>query len=166
MILDLEAFDVLPSDVDDEIHIRTEVGCRPVVGDGLHDAEIHAQPVLHQLFTVAGNGGCQDPHGRVLFPVDLPELFGDLVQRLPLVGGIVGVQQLSLAGDEHQLCGGRACVHSQVCVSGVGVQIRILQVVLLVPLDEGFIFRPILKEPSAGHALLTAPCLLQLFQAV
>ena len=78
----------------------------------------------------------------------------------------MGVQQLSLAGDEHQLSGGRACVHSQVCVPGVGVQIRILQVVLLVPLDEGFIFRPILKQPSAGHALFTAPCLLQLFQAV
>lgn len=52
----LEAFYVLPADVDYEIHIGVEMACRREMGDSLDDSVIHAEGVFDKLLAVARDG--------------------------------------------------------------------------------------------------------------
>ena len=63
-VLDLEAFHVLPADVDDEVHIGQEVLGSGKVGHRLDKAAVAVEGIFDQLLTVAGRGHTGDLQAR------------------------------------------------------------------------------------------------------
>ena len=120
-VLDLEALHVLTADVDDEVHVRHEVFRRREVGHRLHEAEVAAECVLHQLFAVAGGGHAGHLEAGVLF-IELQQLLPDEGQRVAEVGLIVGVEDLTLLVHDHQLDGRRAGVDADVHRAALGAE--------------------------------------------
>ena len=58
--MDLEAFDVLTADIDDEIDVGAEMAGRLEMGDGLDETIIDAQRGLDEVFAIPGDRGGDD----------------------------------------------------------------------------------------------------------
>ena len=84
-----------------------------VVGDGLDEALVHAEGAADQILAVAGGGASADRDPVAAEGVDLFKLRAHALHRIALVGGVVGVEDALVLGDQHQLGGGAAAVHAQ-----------------------------------------------------
>ena len=71
VILYLEALYVLSADVDDEVNIGAEVGCRLEVRDGLNDAEVNGESRFYEVLAVACDRRAPDVYLRVHLAVYL-----------------------------------------------------------------------------------------------
>ena len=145
-VLELDAFHVLPADVQHAVHLRVEEGGGRGVGDGFHLALIQAEGGLEQALAVAGGAGAGDA-GRGRHPVGqlLHGMAGGF-HRVALIAGIEGVEQLALCADEGQLGGGGACVDAQEAIPGVGRQVAVLHPGLIVAAQEHLIFLMVAEQ--------------------
>ena len=84
-----------------------------VVGDGLDQALVHAEGAADQILAVAGGGAAADRDAVAAEGVDLFQLRAHPLHGVSLVGGVVGVEDALVLGDQHQLGGGAAAVHAQ-----------------------------------------------------
>ena len=118
-VQDLEALDVLPADVENEIHLRAEVLGGGVVGDGLHHALVHAESGADELLAVAGNGAAPDGDPAGAEAVDVFQLLPDDLHRVAPVGAVVGVEQLPILPQQGRFRSGTAAVDAQPRAAGV-----------------------------------------------
>ena len=116
------------------------MGCRLVVGNSFHQAVVYAYPRLDKLFPVACYGRGAYLYILVHYGVEFFKLIHYDLKGLTLVCLIVAVKQLVIGGDEHQLCGGGACIYAQVGITLVGGYIRLFQVVYRMGADEVLVF--------------------------
>ena len=112
-VFDLEALDVLPADIQNKVHLGTEILGGGVVGDGLHHPPVHAEGGFNQLLAVACHGAAADGHPVPAETVDGLQLLPDDPHRVPPVGAVVGIQQLLFRAEQGHLCGGAAAVDAQ-----------------------------------------------------
>ena len=117
LVADLEAFDVLSADVDDEIDVRAEMARRAEVRDRLDQTEVHAEGVLDERLAVAGDRAGYDMYAVAAQLVELCQLLADDIRRVALVGLVVVEQDLVILADQHQLGRGRAAVDAEVGVA-------------------------------------------------
>ena len=83
------------------------------MGDGLDQALVHAEGAADQILAVAGGGAAADLDAVAAEGVDLLKLCAHALHGVSLVGGVVGVEDALVLGDQHQLGGGAAAVHAQ-----------------------------------------------------
>ena len=91
------------------------------MGDGLHQALVHAEGAADQILAVAGGGASADRDAVAAEGVDLLKLRAHALHGVALVGGVVGVENALVLGDQHQLGGGTAAVHAQPGPAAVAV---------------------------------------------
>ena len=117
LVADLEAFDVLPADVDDEVNVRAEMARRAEVRDRLDQAEVHTEGVLDERLAVAGDCAGYDMYAVAAQLIELCQLLADDIRRVALVGLVVVEQDLVVLADQHQLGRGRAAVDAEIGVA-------------------------------------------------
>ena len=91
------------------------------MGDGLDEALVHAEGAADQILAVAGGGAAADRDPVAAEGVDLFKLRAHALHGVALVGGVVGVEDALVLGDQHQLGGGAAAVHAQPRPAAVAV---------------------------------------------
>ena len=90
-VLDLEALDVLPADVDDEIHVGIEIERGFEMRDRFHDAEIDLERRFEHILAVSRHARAPDDDPVLNEPVDLAQPVRDNVERLSVVGLIMRI---------------------------------------------------------------------------
>ena len=121
---DAEALDVLPADVQNEVHVRAKVARSHEVGDGLHHADVHMEGVADEVLAVAGHGAAEDGHAPLRAAVDLAQFAAHDLHGIAVVGGVVGIQKLLVFRNERQLRGGAAAVDAQIGPAAIGGKLR------------------------------------------
>ena len=164
-VADLEALHVLSADVDDEVHVRVEVGSGVVVGHCLHKAHVAGEGVFDQVLAVAGDSGAADGDTVAAEPVYLPELLQHDGHGVAEVGVVVSIQQAAVRRDEGHFRGSGTGVDAQIGVAPIGGNIHLRRGGGVVPGGEGLVLRLIFEEGGHGvHYRDAAPAFLQLFQ--
>ena len=103
-VADVEALDVLPADVEDEIHVGAELFRRREVRNGFHNAEVCAEGVADDLLTVARDRRARD--GQIgIGGVNPLQIIPDQRDGVAVVGGIERLADVAVAVAEHQLDG-------------------------------------------------------------
>ena len=156
VIFHLEALDVLPADIDDEIRLRIEMECRLEMRHRLHDPEIHFERRFDQVLAVSRHraGTDIDPVSRQ--GIDFPEFIQDNVERLAVVRLVMRIQNAVIVGDQNHLRGRRTAVDSQISVPAIGMNVRKAQIALFVPGDKLVILRLIFEKRLAGDDVVAA----------
>ena len=90
-VFDLEALDVLPADIDDEVDLWIEVQRRLEVCDRLQSSAACLDGRLDEVLAVAGRRRARDADAPARKRVDLAQALDDDVQRLAVVGLVVPV---------------------------------------------------------------------------
>ena len=106
-VLDLHAFHVLSADVQNEIHVRTEVSGRLIVGHGLNLSHVRPEAGLDQPFAVSCDTGIGNirPLRQLLVQVD--QNLTHHFRRIALIAAILFKQQTPVAVHQRRLrCGG------------------------------------------------------------
>ena len=145
-VLDFEAFDILPADVDDEVHVGVEIQGGLEMGHRLHDAEVNLQGRFEHVLAVARHARPADDDATAAQPIDLFQPLLDDLERLAVVGLIMRVEDLVVGRDEHELGRRRARVDAEVGVPFVLVDVLEFEVAPLVASDEIAVFLPRGKE--------------------
>ena len=167
MVADLEALHVLAADVDDEVHLRLEVGGGPVMGHCFHQAQITGEGVFDQVLAVAGDRRPTDLDAVSAHGVDGPQLLQHDGHRVALVGVVIGVQQAAVLCNEGQLGGGGAGVNAQPGGPAVGLNIGLGRTLGVVAGAESAVLAHIPEQGGHGvHQGGGVHALLQLFQRV
>ena len=121
-VVDLEAFDVLAADVDDEIDVGHEGLRGGEVRHGFHQAEVHAERAADEVFAVAGDRARADCPVRML-RAQIGQEAAHMRHGIAGVGLIAGEQQLAVLGDDDGLDRRRAGVDAQIHVAGIALGI-------------------------------------------
>ena len=98
----LEAFYILPADVQDEIHVRAEFFRRRVVGDGLHKTTVDAEGVFNHVLAVARHGAAADSDVRPV-PVEGFQVIPDNGHGVSVVCGIKRMEDVSVFVAQNRL---------------------------------------------------------------
>ena len=154
-VFDFKALDVLPADVDDEIHFGVEMHGGFEVCHRLDDAEICLEGGLHHVLAVARDRRACNADAPLAERVDLAQALGDDVQRLAVVGLIMLVQKPAIGGDEHEFCRGGTAVHAEIGVPFVFLDVRKGEVARLVAGDKFFVLFPVGKQRFARDDVVT-----------
>ena len=147
---DVHSLHILAPDVQDEVHIGVEIAGRPVVGDGLHLAQVNAQGGFDEVLPVAADPGLGNPGMGAHQGVNGPDVFDDVLQGLALVGSIRGKEDLVVLTQEDNLGGGGSGINAQVGGPGIGGQVLLPKVTALVVPDKVPVFLFRAKEGVQG----------------
>ena len=124
------------------------------MGDGFHNAAIHAEGIANEFLAIARHGAADNADAVAPQSVDfLQLLLHDFHRRAP-VGGVIGIQNLVVPAQEHQLGGGAAAVDAQIRLARVGRNLPSGHVVFPMPGGEfrvlGLVFKQGLQVAPAG----------------
>ena len=91
MVLDSEAFDVLPADIHHEIDVGGEILGSSIMGDRLNEAIVDAKGGADQVLAIADDAAGND---RDVFPesgIKVAQLALDANERRTSIRGILGI---------------------------------------------------------------------------
>ena len=154
-VVNLEAFDILPADVDDEIDVGHERARGGEVRHGFDQTEIHAERAADQILAVAGDRARADDPIRVL-GAQIGQEAAHMRHGVAAVALVAGQQQLAVGGDDDGFDGRRAGVDAQIHVAGVRRRVAALDLRPGVARAEGGQFVFILEERRQGVVALRA----------
>ena len=160
MILYLKAFDVLTADVDDEIRLGIEMERRFEMRHRFHDAEIRFHRGFDEIVAVPRHRARANIDAVFGKSIDLFELFHHDIERLPVIGLIMGIQNPIILRNEDHLRGSRAAVYSEVSVAAIGVNVRKRQVAALMARNKRVVFPPTFKERLSRHDVVAVSAVL------
>ena len=106
--------------------------------------------LLYQLLAVAGDGAAADNDAVAEGLVYLQKLTAYYRNGFALVGAVVCINYLAVGCDDHELCGGRAAVDTDVYVAAVIAGVGSLDAVLCMAADERPISVHVLKQRRQG----------------
>ena len=141
-----EALDVLPADVEYEVHVRAEVARGHEVGDRLHHADVHMEGVADEILAVTGHGAAENGHAALRAAVDRAQFAAHDLHGIAIVGGVVGIQKFFVFGNERQLGGGAAAVDAQIRPAAIGGKFRARYGSAGVARGKGGVLRFVLKQ--------------------
>ena len=116
------------------------------MGDGLHDALVHAEGVLDELLAVAGAGAAADGHPAAAAAVELFQLPAHQLHGIALVGAIIAIENFPILGDQGELGGGGAAVNAKPGLARIAGKIPGLHRSSGMAGAEGLVLRLIGKE--------------------
>ena len=84
MIADFKAFDILPPDVNNKIHIRPEFFRRRIVSDGFYQPEIDTESIFNDFLPITSRSGRQHPCMGVI-PIKIRKKIPNQRHRVPRI---------------------------------------------------------------------------------
>ena len=145
-ILQLNTFHILPADIQHTVHLRIKESRRRTVGNRLYFSFVAAKGRFQQGLAISrGTGSDNFRGGRQNFFQFSHGGFCRL-DRIPLVIGIKGIQELSFAADQRHFCCGRPRIDPEETVPGIAGQLSFGDNRLFMPLPEGLIFFFVRKQ--------------------
>ncbi len=113
---------------------------------GLYLPLIQHQGGLDQRLTVSGGAGADNGSTVWQQLVDLFYCLYRCLQRTAVIVIIKGIEQRAVLTHQCHFCGGGTGVDAQEYISLVGGKVSFLHHMLVVEIEEGIVFRLILKE--------------------
>ena len=160
---DFEAFDVLPADVDDKIHLRQELFGGGEMGHRFHHAVIHAEGVADDVLAIAGDGAAFQSDFRIA-TVKVQQKLPHQGNRIAVVGLIDGGKETALSVDDRQLDGGGTGVDADIGRALIGVRIRRNHHIPVVAQAKGLIFLLVVEQRGHGGIASFGVILFQALQ--
>ena len=105
-IMNLEAFHVLPADVEDEIHVRLQMLGGIKMGHGFHEAIIKAEGMTNQILAITRDRTGQKLAMRIIF-IKCSQIIAHSDHGIALIALVEGIQKLA-RGTHHGDFDGRA----------------------------------------------------------
>ena len=149
MVLDLEAFDILPADIDHEIDFRGEEFGGFVVGNGLHEPVIDEEGRTNEVFAIADDAARDQIDRRGHLLIQLTQLGVNAIEGRALVRRVLGIKDLMLFGKKDHLGGRRSGVDAQIGFARIARQNPIGHGHVIVALDERAVIELIFEKGLA-----------------
>ena len=146
VVADLEAFDILTADVENEVDVLVKELRGGIVRHRLDQTIVDVEGFFDQLLAVARDRTAADGEVFAEQLIYLHQLFLDDGNGIALVGAVVGVDDVTAIGHDDELCGGGAAVDADIRVALVVALKLCLNMILGVAGNERLIVVSVLEE--------------------
>ena len=150
IIADFEALHILSANVNNVIHLGIEILGRREMGHRFYKPQITAESIFNQILAIACDSTSRNMDARFTQFVNFAQLLEHNVYRVPLIGTIIGKENAAVFSNQHHLCRSGTCVNTKISFSHIAVNVRFRQMIFVVTLQKGIIFRLRGKQRRQG----------------